>query len=241
MPRFAFRPIPLLATVVGAAIFLRLGWWQWHKADQVQAQVQAFAARSQLPPLRLSGAPVQPDDTDNRAVTVRGTYEPQAQFLLDNQQENDQPGVHVITPLRIEGSETRVLVDRGWIGWGASRAVLPRADAPGGLVEVHGLAHLPSHTKRLWVSDELGSSPQLQTRLDLERYRTETGVAVQPIVILQDPHDADDGLVRRWPAPEDKTTMHRGYAVQWLLITLALVAFFLVASHRQAKAQRSRP
>lgn len=241
MPRFAFRPIPLLATVVGALIFLRLGWWQWHKADLVQAQVQAFAARSQQPAMRLSGVLVPADDTANRAVTVRGSYEAQAQFLLDNQQENGQPGVHVITPLRIEGSDTRVLVDRGWIGWGTSRATLPQAAPPDGVVTVHGIAQIPSHKKRLWVSEDLGNSAQLQTRIDLDRYRTETGFAVQPIVLLQDPHDADDGLIRHWPAPEDKTMMHRGYAVQWLLITLALVAFFLVASHRQAKAQRSLP
>lgn len=44
-------------------------------------------------------------------MTVRGVYEPEAQFFVDNRQEDGKPGVHVVTPLKIEGSETRILVN----------------------------------------------------------------------------------------------------------------------------------
>lgn len=236
MRRFEFRLIPLTATAIGMAVFLRLGWWQWTKAEQVEAQVQAVQARAHLPPQPLGGALVQPDGIAHMPITVRGEYEAQDQFLLDNQQENGQPGVHVITPLRIEGSSTRVLVNRGWIGWGASRAVLPRAEPPPGPVEVHGIAHIPLTKKRRWVSEDAGTSAELQTRLDLDHYRASVHHPVQPIVVLQDADDANDGLVRHWPPPEDKTLMHRGYALQWLLITLVLVVFFLVGSRRQTDA-----
>lgn len=236
MRRFQPRMIPALATLVGMAIFLRLGWWQWHKADRVEAEAQSYAARVHDHPLSLGAAPVDAQATANMPVIVRGQYEATGQFFLDNQQERGVPGVHVITPLRIEDTDTRVLVNRGWIGWGASRAALPVVAVPEGAVVVHGLAQQPRQDTSRWTAKANGPTGALTMRLDLERYRQQVPHPVQPVVVLQDPQDASDGLVRNWPAPENKAGMHRGYAVQWLLITLALVVFSVVTSFRKVEA-----
>ena len=80
-------------------------------------------------------------------ITVVGNYEPDKQIFLDNRQEHGLPGVHVITPLKIEGSDTRILVNRGWAGWTQGRSVLPRVSTPTGRVQITGLASVPSAKK----------------------------------------------------------------------------------------------
>lgn len=235
MRRFHFRLIPVLLTLLGMAIFLRLGWWQWHKADRVEAQAQAFEARVAGRPLALGAALVDAADSQNMPVLVRGEYEAPGQFFLDNQQEQGVPGVHVITPLRIEGSDTRVLVNRGWVAWGASRATLPRVAVPTGTVQVQGRALWPQQPKSRWVAEDSGASSELRMRLDLPALSQQAAYPLQPIVVLQDAQDASDGLVRHWPAPENKAAMHRGYALQWFLITLALVVFSVATSYRKVQ------
>lgn len=236
MQRFYFYPIPALVTLIGVALFLRLAWWQWDKAERAQATMEHLEQRIGTGALTLGSRLVEADAFANRSVTVRGRYDASAQFFIDNQQHQGAPGLHVITPLRIEGTETRVLVNRGWIGWGASRDTLPRVAVPPEEVIVHGVAHVPSTKKRRWVSEEIGTSAQLKTRLDLERYQQEFGHPVQPIVILQNADDANDNLIRRWPTPENKTAMHQGYAVQWVLVAIVLVIFFAITSFRRPKA-----
>ena len=105
-------------------VFLRLGWWQWSKGMDVETQVALRDQRSAVNPLLLGAEAVNAQEVDGIAVVVRGHFDVTQQFFLDNQQHEGRPGVHVITPLQIEGSQVRVLVNRGWIGWGGSRTVL---------------------------------------------------------------------------------------------------------------------
>lgn len=237
MRHFQFRLIPTLVTLLGAALFLRLGWWQWDKAERVEQQTQLFESRSLERVLELGQTLVKAVDVQNMPVQVRGQYEADGQFFLDNQQMQGVPGVHVITPLRIEGGDTRVWINRGWVAWGASRAVMPRVDVPTGTVLVHGRAHWPQPPKSRWTTQDPGADTLLKMRLDLPALAERAKYPVQPVLVLQDPQDASDGLVRRWPAPENKASMHRGYALQWGLITLALVVFSVVTSYRNAQAR----
>jgi surfeit locus 1 family protein len=55
---------------------------------------------------------------------------------------------------------------------------------------------------------------------------------MQPFVVLMDSSDAD-GLVRDWPEVSNKSPMHKGYAVQWFLMAVLLLFFFLRSSYRK--------
>ncbi len=233
MRRFQFRWLPALVTLFGVVLFLRLAWWQWDKAERMQAQQEVFASRAHHNPLPIGGPLLKPDETADLPVMARGVYEAEGQFFLDNQQAQGKPGVHVITPLHLEGSNTRVLVNRGWIGWGASRAVMPQVPVPTGIVMVQGVAFVPKIKKSAFTPNDMHDTPQLRMRLDLTQLSQSLPYPLQPIVVLQDADNAQDSLVRHWPAPESKVQMHRGYAWQWVLITCALVLFSLFASYRK--------
>jgi surfeit locus 1 family protein len=233
MHQFQFRWIPLIATIMLMAVFLRLGWWQWSKAADVESQVQQRDARSAVTPLLLGAQVLMPKEVEGASVVVRGHFDAQGQFFLDNQQHQGRPGVHVITPLTLEGTQTQVLVNRGWIGWGASRTVLPEVSVPLTRVEVRGHAVSPSGKAPMFVSESLGDSGALRTRIRLDEIQASAKQPMQPFVVLMDSADVD-GLVRDWPEVSNKSPMHKGYAVQWFLMAVLLLFFFLRSSYRKA-------
>jgi surfeit locus 1 family protein len=234
MNSFQFRWIPLIATCALMAVFLRLGWWQWSKGADVEQQLATSLAQSSTNPVLLGGQMVDPKALDGVSVVVHGTFEAQGQFFLDNQQHQGRPGVHVITPLQIEGTSVRVLVNRGWIGWGSSRAELPQVAVPTGRVEVKGRAVVPLGKAPAFVSESVGNTDALRTRIRLDDIQANANFPVQPVVIWMSPTDSADGLVKEWPEVTNKAPMHKGYAAQWFLMALLLLAFFLRSSYRKA-------
>jgi len=199
MRQFQFRWIPFIATVLLMAVFLRLGWWQWTKGLDVEHQVTLRDMRSAVNPLLLGSQLVNAKEVDGTSVVVRGHYDAAQQFFLDNQQHQGRPGVHVITPLQIDGTHVRVLVNRGWVGWGASRSVLPQVPVPTGLVEIHGRAVVPSQKAPAFVTESVCDTGALHTRIRLDQIQAAQNYPFQPIVIWQVSTDATDGLVREWP------------------------------------------
>lgn len=230
--RFEFRWIPTVAALLGVLMFVALGRWQAGKGDRLEAELALLQARHALGAVRVGGALLEAEQVRDAPIAVRGFYEPQRQFFVDNRQLDGRPGLHVITPLRIEGSQVRILVNRGWVGWPLGRGVLPVVDAPAGLVDVNGIASVPS-TKKFFLMPEQSESAQLWPRVDLARYASQTSQTVQPVVLLQNQDDAADKLVRRWDPPEDRVAKHRGYAFQWFGMAAALLIFYLVASVRK--------
>ena len=236
LPRFRFKLIPLLGTLAGMTLFIYLGLWQSGKGDRLEADLSQRAARHLLGPVAVGATLVDAGQLQNAPISVTGVYEPQWQVFLDNRQENDLPGVHIITPLKIDGSETRILVNRGWVGWTHGRQVMPIIPTPLGKVQIHGLAFVPSTKKFFMIPEPPQGASKLWERLDLARFEKLIGTPLQPVVVLQNGDDAADGLVRHWPPPENKVAMHRGYAFQWFGMAVALLVFFLVASRRKESA-----
>jgi surfeit locus 1 family protein len=239
MQKLRFEPhlIPTLATLCGVALFVNLGLWQAGKAERRAAEVEQHGARARLGPFAIGGQPVDPVQLQDAPVTVRGLYETRLQFFVDNRQEDGQPGVHVVTPLKIAGSETRILINRGWVGWGQSRSALPPISTPDTLVEVTGVAAVPVNKPFFLMPNSPEQLPRLWSRLDVERFAKEAPFAVQPVVVLQTGAGHGDSLVRKWPPPEDRVARHQSYAYQWFGMAFALLIFYGFASVRPEKRE----
>lgn len=238
--RFRPRLLPALATAAGVVLFVHLGQWQHGKALQSEATLALYQQRSVLPAEPIDGRMLDSARADAAHYTVRGRYEPDSQYFLDNRQQAGVPGVHVITALKIDHSETRILVNRGWIGWPRGRGALPQVQVPAGPMQVTGIAQVPSTKRFFLITDRPEPGQRLWNRVDLERFAAQTNHAVQPVVLLQDADDAADGLIRRWPAPQDRSLKHRSYALQWFAMAAALVVFYAVASLRKPAFNGSR-
>lgn len=237
-PRFLFRLIPALGCLALLALFIHLGQWQASKAELGAARLALFEARSKAPPLRIGTQLVVPASLAYAHVAVRGEYDAAAQFYVDNQVENGRPGVHVITPLKIEGGNTRILVNRGWSAW-PDRQMPPRVKVPAGPVEISGIAVVPESRKYLLMPDRQEAWRELWPLLDLKRYSGESAHPVQPVVLhLASPAEGDE-LARIRPRPEDKVAMHKGYALQWFGMAAALLGFCAFAAYRKMARKRA--
>lgn len=175
-----------------------------------------------------------------RKVVARGTFESQAQILLDNRTYQGRAGYHVITPLRIAGTDRGVLVNRGWVELGASRDVLPAAKPPQGEVEVHGIVETPSRPLNIWGM--MGKPDPAWGRrwpyLDIDYFQTQTGYALEPFLILQDPSDPG-GLIRVWPQLEIRHEIHIAYAIQWLAFAVIVLIVYLRLFFSRPKTQET--
>ena len=236
-PRPLWLPAAILAALV--PLFVGLGLWQLQRADEKRALQQEYDRRIEEVPQRLGPASQEASALRFRRLHVRGVYDPDYQILIDNRVHRGVPGYHVITPLRLEGGDTRVLVNRGWVALGSSRTQLPAVDPPMGVQEITGVAAVPAD-KGFTLGDtpapEHGWQP-VWLRLDMQRYAVAVPFAVQPVVLLLDANMAH-GYTRDWSRLDAGIAVHQGYAFQWFALALLALVLAILLLVRSARRRR---
>ena len=230
--RFRPRWLPTLAAALLVPLFIAAGQWQWDKAAAKAARQQQLEVRAGEPAVQIPAGPADAQALQYRRIAVRGHYEPQHQILIDNRTYRQQAGFHVVTPLRVEGSDIRLLVNRGWIPALAEHSRAPEVATPPGFVEVSGVAIIPASRFFTLQADngEMGGTWQrVWQNLDLARYGEHVNFRVQPVVMQLDPASAAGGFVRDWVRPDDRRLTNLSYAFQWwgfAATTIALWCYF---------------
>lgn len=231
--RWQFRPPwwAIVGTVIGCAITIRLGLWQWHRGLAREAlDAQYLSAEAAKPiPLRVD-TPV-PDGADATLATVNGRYDGGRQLLLDNQVHDRTPGYQVLTPVRLSSGGI-ALVNRGWVAQNPDRAIFPPLPVPEGDIEITGLwRSLPQPALRLRIDNCAPAEaawPRIvgyPTAADLRcLYGKDTGAGM----LLLDPQ-MPDGFLRDWTQADRRfpPQRHYGYAAQWFAFAATLLAIFL--------------
>jgi surfeit locus 1 family protein len=157
---FDFRPglWPTVATLLLLPLLTGLGVWQLERASWKQGLVDMHEGQGRLSPVSLEVAS-SGGDMQYRRVFARGHYDMEQQLLLDNRTFNGHAGYHVLTPLKLADSGNVVLVNRGWVPVGNSRAVLPEIPGTSGEVLVEATIKLPPEKFfRLGEMDEPNAS-----------------------------------------------------------------------------------
>jgi len=224
--RVHLRMLPTLLFALPVPLLAALGVWQLDRAEYKRELVSTLSERQQLPPLLIGDQPVADKASiEYRPVRAIGEWEPEHRIFIENRKSGNQNGFHVVTPLRLENSPTRVLVNQGWVP-APTGGSLPDVPAPHGRVEVQGVAEIPAPPAL--VLHAKGAPPldwgQRWPYLTVELFAAGASYPVQPFVILQNPRE-DQGFLRQWPRPEPHPEMHVGYAIQWF--AFALIAFGL--------------
>jgi surfeit locus 1 family protein len=231
--RFAPRLIPTIVTLLLLPVLISLGQWQTRRAEFKQHLQDSYDQAVRAAPLDVGGELLDVEKVRYHRIKVRGHYEPAYQILLDNQISDGKVGYQVVTPLHIDGSDMRILVNRGWVAANGDRRILPDIATPQQMVEASGTATDPS-TRYMELGDTKGTGwQQVWQNLDMKRYIKTVPFPVQSVVLSLDPASDAGGFVRDWSRPDAKVSMHKGYAFQWFAMALMLVIYYLVVSIRK--------
>ena len=233
-----------LLVIVGALILGRLGIWQLDRLAQRHAFNSSLNTRMAQPALTLTGAATDPDALEYRRVAVRGVYDPAQEIVLRNRELDGTPGVHILTPLRLSGSDTAVLVDRGWLPRDQADPATRRAfAAPPGQVLISGIARRSQ--------DESAGGPQdpplgpdhkrldAWFNVDTARIQQQAGYPLLPIFIEQQPAPGDPALPRPIATADLGEGPHMGYAVQWFAFAIILVVGYIAFIY--SRTRRGQP
>lgn len=218
-------------------LFIAAGQWQWNKAAakaSLQAELEARGADAAL---SIPTTRIDAESLRYRKLVARGHFEAQHQILIDNRTYRGQAGYHVVTPLRLEGSEMRVLVNRGWIPLQGDRGTLPHIDTPKGTIAVAGTA-IVSRTRFFTLGKNETEAAHgvwqgVWQNLDLARYGEAVSFPIQPVVLQLDADNPAGGFVREWPRPDDRRQTNLGYALQWWSFAATTVVLWLFLNFRR--------
>jgi surfeit locus 1 family protein len=231
---FAPKLFTSVLTVLILVMLVSLGRWQLRRADQKRALYDAFdkgTDATRVIDVRTASV------ARYQHVEARGKYDESRQILIDNMTNADgRAGYFVITPFALAGGGW-LLVNRGWVPVGASRAALPAIGVAGDARTVYGRSdHLPSPGIQMGTPATLRppfpAVANFPTRPQIEQLLHEASWSRAADVVLLDA-DQPDGYVRQWQAPGFPPVRHIAYAVQWFGLALALSVIYLVTNLRR--------
>lgn len=234
------RTVLFVITLLVAMTATGLGFWQLGRLGTRRAANRAAGAARALPPLALNHDwPPLP----NRRATVTGRFAEDHEFILRGRVVQGVPAVQVVTPIRLPGRDTALLVNRGYIP-------APDATDPGnatwsepGDITIHGvLLRSPDRGD----GDPITSGVRETWRaIDLTAIRARLPFPVSSLYLVA---EADSGSethtirgkiypIRAAP-PELSEGPHLSYAIQWFGIALASIAFGLIFVLRRTPERR---
>ena len=207
------------------AIFIWLGFWQLNRRRQRLAANVLYQTQIELPPFLLNSfdsAESLPTMKDQR-VRVRGQFDFSLQKILKNQLLNEGPGVALIAPFVLEGTNQAILVNRGWIEQSKiNSADLSSYDEP--LTEIEGTIQLPDRVRGSdMTSAELFAIelPSLDALMPYDLF---------PVYVQQSPLSYDTATtrpLRTLPDYDLSEGPHLGYAVQWFSFAIIFLVGYI--------------
>ena len=208
-----------LTVLIGAAC-IRLGFWQLDRLEERRQRNQAIEAKLEQPVINLTAGIDPTQDLTYRRLRAAGTFDPAHEILLSNRSYSGQAGVHLITPLQIDGTGDAILVDRGWIPASQVGEAERREFHLEGTIEVSGIGRPsqaePSIALLADPTTAPGSPPLLQWRfLHLPSIQQQIPYDLLPVVL--EATEPIGGLALPKPQTEvdDSEGPHMSYAIQW--------------------------
>lgn len=227
-----------LATVLLLPTLVSLGFWQLERGDEKAGLIARLEERRLEPPISLLAAMRLPrQDLADRQVVFSATFDQDNYVLLDNRLRNGRFGYDVVAFVSVGGASAGSLVaplNLGWIEGDRSRMTTPSPELPKGEHRVHGRIYQPSGEAFLLGDNAFPTQrPAVVQQLTLSSWagamQTQFSRAIFPFEVRVLPSDftafsADWAVVNQTPAK------HRGYAVQWFTMALALGLAFIFRS-----------
>jgi surfeit locus 1 family protein len=225
---FAPSRFGTLLMLVGVVSVSHLGVWQLNRAAEKRAILEQISAgESNTRPLNSADNELSRYQT----VSAKGRYDAAHQLLLDNMPSlRGMPGFRVLTPFELSTGGW-ILVDRGWLPMGPTRAALPAIDVGTNERTIVGrLDDVPRPGMRLGTPSNNTGWPRVLNfpeHADLERALDRR---LGKRIVRLDPAQPD-GYERTFAMrPDFGPNRHLGYAVQWFAIAVAMLVVYVIVN-----------
>lgn len=212
----------------GAALFVALGFWQLDRRGQRKARNAIIAERIKSAPVTLDRLGGDTTSTRYRRVRVSGHPDFDRDLALTFRGNAGSPGVDIITPVLIAGSDSAILVNRGWIyspdGVTADLSKWRETDTTfSGYVEEFETAALRDTVRLNGIR-----------RMDYDAIARELPYPIRKfyVVATTDSSPRNTTGVVRLRAPVLTDGPHLSYAVQWFAFATIAVAGAVVVVAR---------
>ena len=196
-----------------SVLFIRLGFWQLDRLAWRRALNAEVAAHISAPPVSVDSLPRDSADMRYRRVQVRGVYDYANEVVITQRIRGGSPGVNLLTPLHVSGSDSAFLINRGWVyspdGKTVNQAQWRESDS----VEVLAFA-LPANSSD--AAPPAPSSPKLMRSLDFDAVQKGMPYPVARVQLVQlgDTSPKANVPPRLIPPPPSEGA-HKSYAFQW--------------------------
>lgn len=226
----------LLLTVAGALLFIRLGFWQLHRADFKDALLRRYAASATAPVQDFAAVGKSPPVDSFPRVEVSGHYLADRVYLLDNPKHDGLGGVEVFAPFQIPGQSPLLLVDMGFLQGNGNGKTPLLPPLPPNQVTLHGMYVPPPPPGFEMGGDALTRQthwPKDSIFLDPAEIARDLGRPLYPRVLALDADPASTYVrVHTLDFSAMPPVRHRAYAFQWFTFAAAAVVILLVL-HRK--------
>ena len=215
--RYLIPSILIVATIV---FLTSLGFWQLDRANEKRA-IEASIQKANTGIVELITDENRLLEKEYYQVRLKGQYQSNKQFIYDNQIVDQVSGYYVLTPFKLEGQPSTIIINRGFIPWNGDREKLADVSIKKTKSEIK--VQISKPIKRIELkSSEIGNSfPVLIQAVDLVKMSELAGIDFSSMVGLLDA-SMDDGFVRKWVPYTGSIEKHIGYAVQWFLMAIVL-------------------
>ena len=220
-----------------AAGCVRLGFWQLSRLHQRRARNAIVSSHLDSAEVDVRALPRDSLAARFRRVRVTGSPDYAHELIYAARSHAGSPGVNFLTPVRIAGSDTAVLVNRGWVyapdGATVDQTRWREADTTfRGFVEEMPATHGSAYASRPNVISRLG--------YDVVARALPYPVAPFVVVVLGDSVMRPDKIARLTVPPLDEGP-HMSYAIQWFgFAAVALIGAGIVITQSRRASGESR-
>ncbi len=210
-----------------ALVCLRLGFWQLSRLSERKALNRELSARATTAPVPMNQLPKDTGAAHFRRVRVSGVYDYTHEIYVTNRTRNGSPGVQLVTPLRVAGTDTAVLVTRGWVyapdGMTIERSRWKEPDTLNGDAFVEFFNTGNGNAK-------LAGRDRSYRWLDERTLAQDFPYPIAPyhLILISGGAAAGPNVPPRLDVPPLDEGPHQSYAIQWFsFATISIIGMFL--------------